>query len=176
MLAVAINPANNQIATSGEDNRLKLWSPRGALIKTFEHHSNSGVRLNFSSDGLFLASAGKGGNVRLWTANGQLISVLKRHDRDVSSVEFGPGGGRLLASASFDNTVLVWHLWELAQVDIQRLTRRVNILNTLLDMGCKAAESYLRSYPESAQTTDSLNAQAQQKLKEINEIQRVCDR
>lgn len=176
VLAVAINPANNQIATAGEDNRIKLWSPHGALIKTFDHHSDSVVRLNFSSDGLFLVSAGKDGNVRLWSASGQLISVLKRHGRDVSSVEFGPGGGRLLASGSFDNTVLIWRLWELPQVDIQLLTWRVNILNTLLDMGCKAAESYLRSYPEAAQKPKPLNAQAQQKLKEINEIQRVCDR
>ncbi len=67
-----------------------------------------------SPDGTRVAAAGMDGLVRVWDADtGALLVVLPGHTERVVSVEFLPDGD--LASGSWDKTVRIWELSELAR-------------------------------------------------------------
>jgi WD40 repeat protein len=173
VLTVAINPVNGQIATGGSDHKIKLWSPRGQLLKTLNHHAKSVTTVNFSADGKFLVSASQDDSVRLWTAQGILISSLDSHSREVSSVEFDPQG-QVLASAGFDNTVFLWQLWKLTRNYGQPPTQPRDILSTLLKMGCESAENYLQNYPVTEEEKRTMSQPELEKVRETEEIGDFC--
>ncbi|PSN18368.1 hypothetical protein C7271_12920, partial [filamentous cyanobacterium CCP5] len=174
VLAVAVNPVSGQIATGGSDQMVKLWSPQGKLMATLREHTEPVTKISFSTDGQFLATASQDGYVRLWTAKGELISSLDGHSREIASVEFDPNGGEILASAGFDNRVLLWRLWDLPQRPYRLTPQPVDILSTLLTMGCQSAGDYLRNYPVGDAAKAELNHSEREKVKEIEEIQDFC--
>jgi hypothetical protein len=66
-----------------------------------------GIRGAWSPDGSALAAGGGEGEVRFFTAEGRLLAELPGHDRYVHSVRW-TRDGRRLATASVDDTVIVW--------------------------------------------------------------------
>ncbi|MEO0458807.1 MAG: WD40 repeat domain-containing protein, partial [Cyanobacteria bacterium P01_A01_bin.114] len=175
ILTVAISPADTPIiASGGADGKIILWDMTGKALKTLWGHTAEVTQVSFSKDGLFLASSSKDGTIRLWTLDGELISVLDRHSRAVSSVVFGPEGGETLASASFDNDVLLWQLWQLPNLDASKRNKRQIILEMLIGMGCSSAKPFLDSHQTQDQTNQALNPDELIFLEDIKESKQFC--
>lgn len=74
-----------------------------------------GMRAAWSPNGELLASGGGDGKVFVSTADGTRLAELPGHSRYVHKVVWHPGG-RLFATASVDDTVMVWDAAERKQV------------------------------------------------------------
>ena len=115
--AVAFSPCGHKIACCMVD-KIRLWDVNsGRTFLTLPHDSYPNA-LAFSPCGKYLAS-GLWWNrsvetekvpVRLWeVATGENIATFWGHPTDVQDLAFSPDG-TLLASGSFDGTILLWDL------------------------------------------------------------------
>ncbi|HEY9651943.1 MAG TPA: TIR domain-containing protein, partial [Coleofasciculaceae cyanobacterium] len=108
VLAVAVSPNGQMIASGSEDNTVKLWNQDGTLQKTLTGHQGSINELAFSPDGKLIASASVDKTVKLWGQDGSLQKTLVGHSAAVKAVAFSPNG-KLIASASMDKTIKLWN-------------------------------------------------------------------
>ena len=117
------SPDGLTLASGSDDGGVHLWDvATGTLKNTLKGHEdvlivpdvfsmNSVWRVDFSPDGLTLASGYENGDVLLWdVATGTRKATLERHTNVVNSVAFSLDG-TTLASTSWDDTV---HLWDAA--------------------------------------------------------------
>jgi WD40 repeat protein len=109
---VKFSPDGKLVATSGSDNKIKLWDAEtGDLIDTLNGHTNDVSCIAFSSDSEMIAS-GSGGydvsgesNIKLWkVSDGSLIRNLEGHGEWVYDVEFVPNGEYLVSSGREDTS------------------------------------------------------------------------
>lgn len=116
-VALSVIPtAQPLIATGGLDNKVRLWSLEGQLLKTLHGHKDIIYTIAFSPDGQLLASGSGDKTIKLWTRDGKLLRTLSAHTDLVWSLAFHPDSS-LLASGSFDRSVLLWNLNQVLQVD-----------------------------------------------------------
>ena len=82
------------------------WKSESFVLKQ-EGHLYGLNSLDFSSDGLFVATGGDDARVKLWNTNsGYCFVTFTEHSAPVTSVKFsGRGSGRIVVSASLDGTV-----------------------------------------------------------------------
>jgi WD40 repeat protein/serine/threonine protein kinase len=109
IVAVAIAPDGNLLATGCEDGTVRLWDVATAReVSTLKGHTRPLCYVAFSPDGKTLASSGRDTTVRLWDVDKRsAITTLRGHTAEVFSVCFSPDG-KTLASASTDSTVRLW--------------------------------------------------------------------
>ena len=107
--SVAFSADRQLLASSSDDNTIKLWDPAtGALKHTLEGHSSSVHSVAFSADGQLLASGSYDTTIRLWDpTTGALKHTLEGHSRPVKSIAFS-NDGQLLASGCGDGTIKLW--------------------------------------------------------------------
>ncbi len=107
--AVAYRLGGKQIASTGRDQRIRIWdTERGQTVHTLTGHKDAVLHVSFSADGLWLASASRDGTIKVWDAeSGQLVHTLGEHSGWVCGVALNPEGTRL-ASAGLDGTVRLW--------------------------------------------------------------------
>jgi WD40 repeat protein len=116
--AVAVSPDGRHIATSGNDNLVKLWSyASGELVRQFAGHNWHVYNVAFHPSGTHLVSADLHGNVKDWDlATGREVrsldcSILFRYDPTfradhggVRSMAFNADGSLLACAGITDVT------------------------------------------------------------------------
>jgi WD40 repeat protein len=107
IIGVAFSSDGSMIASTSDDQTIKLWSLDGQLLGTLEGHTDEVFGVSFSPDGQRIASASVDRTVRLWSVEGKLLQTLEGHTDRVYGVSFSSDGKRI-ASASLDRTVRLW--------------------------------------------------------------------
>ena len=113
----------NLIATGSGDATARIWEMNdvyaSAGLKScieLPHGLESGDRrkkdvttLEWSSDGLLLATGSYDGFARVWDRRGTLVHTLRGHQGPIFSLKWNRKGNFLL-SGSYDKTIIVWNL------------------------------------------------------------------
>jgi WD40 repeat protein len=120
----AWNPVyTNLIATGSGDASARIWEmndmrANAGLKSSIElpHGIESGDRrkkdvttLEWSADGLLLATGSYDGFARVWDRKGTLLHTLRGHNGPIFSLKWNRKGTFLL-SGSYDKTIIVWNI------------------------------------------------------------------
>ncbi|KAK5127106.1 hypothetical protein LTR85_008466 [Meristemomyces frigidus] len=106
-----VSPESVNLASSGGDNDVHLWSlTQDTPISTLSGHSARVCRTEFHPSGKYLASASYDTTWRLWDiATTTELLLQEGHSKEVYTVSFN-GDGSLIASAGLDSIGRVWDL------------------------------------------------------------------
>lgn len=70
--SLAFSPDNAFLAVGWSDGQIRLyWAQTGQLMRAWQAHPESVLKLSFTRDGTLLASLGSEGTVRIWGVGGQ---------------------------------------------------------------------------------------------------------
>ncbi len=107
--AVAFRPDGAQLATAGDDQRIRLWDVPAGRTPVVLPGTMAGIRtLSFSPDGRRLAVGGFDEQVRVYDSeSGRVERELTYPGGDVRAVAFSPDGSQL-AAAGRSGAVRVW--------------------------------------------------------------------
>ena len=102
-LAVAISPAGDRVAASGEDGSVRLWATAdlAASPLLLVGHSDYVNAVAFSPDGRLLASASDDGTARVWDlGRPDAAPLILSDDAPLSRLAFSPDGAWLVTGDS----------------------------------------------------------------------------
>lgn len=107
--AVAWAPNGQHIASASQDTTLQIWNPADAANVQILQGPASGVNgLSWSPDGRHIAAAYGNGEAYVWDRRTRARWLFAHHTATVNSVAWSPRS-TLVASASDDTTVRLWH-------------------------------------------------------------------
>lgn len=111
VMAVAISPNKQVIASGGLDDQIKVWSSQtGEILNSLSGHTKAVNCLTVSPDGLILVSGSDDEKIKLWNLHtATLMQTLTEHSRDVNAVVISPDG-QILISGGDDRTIKLWRL------------------------------------------------------------------
>jgi WD40 repeat protein len=104
---LAVSPDGKTIASTSQDNTVKLWNLEGQLLATLEKHTLPVSGVSFSPNGKMIATTGEDKTINLWDLKGNLLRSLTGHSSNVIIVNFSLDGKQLV-STSLDGTVKFW--------------------------------------------------------------------
>ncbi|MFH0241796.1 AAA family ATPase [Streptomyces sp. HK10] len=116
--SIAFSPDSARVATAGRDQVVRIWNAAtGEPELLLSGAGDVGRQVAWSQDGLYIAATFKDRIVkdrvlRIWEVSrgGPPLRELRGHRDDIWGVAWSPDGSRL-ATASHDQTVIVWD-WE----------------------------------------------------------------
>ena len=112
VIVVKYSPDGQKILTASTDGNVKLWNPKGKLIKTIEHKERL-RNASFSHNGSKIITVGDKNLVKMWDGNGNFIKDLVGHGQEyiqwdsVNSIAFSPDD-ETIVTVSSDNKVIMW--------------------------------------------------------------------
>lgn len=65
-IGLAFRPKSHQVATSGQDNLIRIWDYQAQLIEVFEGHQDTVTGLTFSANGQQLFSVSRDKKIGMW--------------------------------------------------------------------------------------------------------------
>lgn len=111
--SVAFNPIFSILASSSDDNTVKIWDwERGILEKTLRGHVKAVTACAFDfSEGRYLVSASADSSIKIWDmkADFKCVKTLNGHENTVSHVIPSPDF-RYIYSCSRDETIKRWEV------------------------------------------------------------------
>lgn len=107
---VGLSPDGRYVATSGNDNTVKIWKLDTCdFVASLIGHTRRPMCVVFTFDGRFLISGGDDRQIRIWgVQDGKCRAVLAGHQDNVRALAVTHDG--LLASASDDNTISTYNI------------------------------------------------------------------
>ena len=94
------------------DQTIRIWDLRtGKDVKKIHAHSNEVLSCDFNKYENFIASSCTDGSIRLWDLRSTIespIMTLTGHQLAVRKIKFSPYHANILASASYDMSVIIW--------------------------------------------------------------------
>ena len=107
--AIAWHPAENILATGGEDGTIKLWDMNNNVeLATIAKQDDAMTVLDWNTDGDFLAAGDAGGLIKIWdTRDGTLVDTLEWHRYMVHTLDWSPDGN-YISSAARDHSLHIW--------------------------------------------------------------------
>lgn len=113
VLAVAVAPRGDQVATGTQLGDVTIWSLNTAEpLQTFDtagdrRHTVPVTSLSFAPNGRDLISGSEDQRVIVWQSDGRVRQVFDAHDGTVTAVAYSPNGQTAL-SGSVDGSVFAW--------------------------------------------------------------------
>ncbi len=109
VLAVAISPDSNYVATGSRDKSAKLWErSTGREVRSFLGHQASVNSLDFSHDGKYLITGNGDQTAKIWeVATGKEILSVHPDKERVTDVVFDPNG-KFFVTVGFGRKAIVW--------------------------------------------------------------------
>lgn len=111
---IAFNPSGDHLASCARDMTIKLWKRNKEqeyrCQRTLQGHEHEVSCVEFvKPDGNHLISCSRDNSIRIWDCyNGFLLQTIAQHDEWVRRITQSIDG-KLMASASKDETVIVWN-------------------------------------------------------------------
>ena len=92
--SIAFHPNGQVIATSGDDNTVRLWSDQDRSVAAFLDHSSAVSTVIFSPDGADVLTGSNDGIARRWdTQTGELLTEQRiPNANEITSIEVSPDG------------------------------------------------------------------------------------
>ena len=107
--AVAYSPDGQWIASGGADNKIKLWTTTGTVLRQFLGHTDDITNVRFTPDSQRIISSAKDNTVRVWDATtGSLLHTFATGTSDVNGIALSPDGQHV-ASVSNDLMIRFWN-------------------------------------------------------------------
>ncbi|MBI3220387.1 MAG: caspase family protein [Bacteroidetes bacterium] len=109
VIAVAISPDSNYVATGSRDKTIKLWElSSGREVRSFLGHETSVNAIDFSRDGKYLISSSTDKTARLWeVATGKLLFTSEEQKDFLTDVAISPNGKYFVAAGYPDSAIVV---------------------------------------------------------------------
>jgi WD40 repeat protein len=109
VLAVAVSPDSNYVATGSRDKSAKLWElSTGREVRSFLGHQFSVNSLDFSSDGKYLITGNGDQTAKIWeVATGKEILSIHPDQERLTDVVFDPKG-KFFLTVGFGRKAVVW--------------------------------------------------------------------
>lgn len=109
VIAVAISPDSNYVATGSRDKSAKLWEiSSGREVRSFLGHEASVNGLDFSGDGKYLITSSGDNSVRIWeTSSGKEIFKTEPDHERLTDVALS-SNGKFFITAGYGDTARVY--------------------------------------------------------------------
>jgi WD40 repeat protein len=112
VLGADINASHTRIALGGPEKLIRVYSADGALVQEIKKHTDWVYAVEYSPDGVLLATGDRSGGLLVWEADTlQEYQDLQGHQGAVTDVSWRPDSN-VLASASEDGTIRLWEMRE----------------------------------------------------------------
>lgn len=136
---ISFTPTGENLASCAKDMTVKLWrmtkDQEYRCFKTLSGHEHEVSCVEYVvPDALYLVSCSRDHTIRVWDSqNGFLMITLQQHNEWVRRVSISTDGTQM-ASASKDETVIVWNLGKIIKnLNNSKGIDHEEFINTIID-------------------------------------------
>jgi len=97
--SISISPANDSIASGGDDGQVVVFDVATGEYKNYQHHTDWIRCVTYSPDGSKIATCSDDHTISVWnTEDGErFLGPFDDHTKAVLSIAFSPGGSFLVS-------------------------------------------------------------------------------